>query len=98
MRSRDELVRWLRAGVQHTYHPACTARIGPAGEAAVDPDLRLHGIEALRVADCSVMPTVVRGNTHAPAVMIGERCAELMRGRAASAPARPEPSPVRVGA
>ena len=98
VRSRDELIRWLRAGVQHTYHPACTARIGPAGEAAVDSDLRLHGIEALRVADCSVMPTVVRGNTHAPAVMIGERCAELMRGRAAAALARPQPSPVRAGA
>jgi choline dehydrogenase len=45
-----------------------------------------------------VMPTVVRGNTHAPAVMIGERCAELMRGRAAPALPLPQPSPVRVGA
>jgi choline dehydrogenase len=98
VRSRDELVRWLRAGVQHTYHPACTAAIGPTGEGAVDPELRLHGIEGLRVADCSVMPAVIRGNTHAPAVMIGERCAQLMRAPGTPALTRPEPSPVRVGA
>jgi choline dehydrogenase-like flavoprotein len=98
VRSRDELVRWLRAGVQHTYHPACTAAIGPAGEGAVDPELRLHGIEGLRVADCSVMPTVIRGNTHAPAVMIGERCAELMRAPGSPALRHPEPAPLQVGA
>ena len=72
--------------------------MGPPGESAVDPELRLHGLEGLRVADCSVMPTVIRGNTHAPAVMIGERCAQLMRAPERPTPARREPSPVRVGA
>ena len=46
--------------------------------AVVDPDLRVHGVEGLRVADASVMPAVTSGNTHAPTVMIGERAAELV--------------------
>ncbi len=77
--SDEEVVRWLRASAQHTYHPACSVRIGPEDEGAVDPQLRVYGVEGLRVADCSVMPSVVRGNTHAPTVMIAERCADLIR-------------------
>jgi choline dehydrogenase len=80
-RTRDELAAWIRTTCQHTYHPACTARIGSPTDGAVDAELRVHGVDGLRVADCSVMPTVIRGNTHAPAVMIGERCAELVRRR-----------------
>jgi choline dehydrogenase len=79
VRTRDEIAAWIRTTCQHTYHPACTARIGSPSDGAVDPELRVHGIDGLRIADCSVMPRVIRGNTHAPAVMIGERCAELAR-------------------
>jgi choline dehydrogenase len=79
VRSREEIAAWIRATCQHTYHPSCTARIGSAPDGALDSQLRVHGIEGLRVADCSAMPTVTRGNTHAPTVMIGERCAELVR-------------------
>jgi choline dehydrogenase len=79
VRSRDAIAAWVRATCQHTYHPSCTARIGTPEDGAVDPQLRVHGVERLRVADASVMPTVTRGNTHAPTVMIGERCAELVR-------------------
>src|SRR5262249_30050086 len=78
---------------EHEYHPSCTCRIGPAGEGVVDAELRVHGIDALRVADASVMPRVTSGNTHAPTVMIAERCADLVKGAyastAAGAPAVP---------
>jgi choline dehydrogenase len=97
IRTREEIADWVRASCQHTYHPACTARIGSPEDGVVDAELRVHGIERLRIADCSVMPTVTRGNTHAPAVMIGERCAELVR-RGARAPSVAVPeTPVTAG-
>ncbi|HTX46976.1 MAG TPA: GMC oxidoreductase, partial [Solirubrobacteraceae bacterium] len=96
IRTREEIAAWIRTTCQHTYHPACTARIGSPQDGAVDPDLRVHGVERLRVADCSVMPTVIRGNTHATAVMIGERCAEFVR-RPAAGTASAEPTPVTAG-
>ena len=90
---RDSLVAWLRATCEHEYHPSCTCRIGPPGEGVVDTELRVHGIEALRVADASVMPRVTSGNTHAPTVMIAERAADLVRGYASTgAGARAVPS------
>jgi choline dehydrogenase len=66
------------------YHPTSTCAIGPV----VDSELRVHGVESLRVADASVMPIVVRGNTNAPTIMIAEKTADLIRGaRSASATA-----------
>ena len=55
--------------------------------AVVAADLKVHGIEGLRVADASVMPTLIGGNTNAPAIMIGEKASDLLRGRAAPSPA-----------
>ncbi|QJY44789.1 GMC family oxidoreductase [Pseudonocardia broussonetiae] len=78
---REELTAELRRVCQHTYHPSCTVRIGSPEEGAVDPELRVHGVENLRVADVSVMPTITRGNTQAPAYMIGEKAADMIRGR-----------------
>ncbi len=71
----------LRAHVRDTaqclYHPVGTCALG----SVVDPELRVHGIDCLRVADASVIPVVPRGNTNAPAIMIGEKAADLLAGR-----------------
>jgi choline dehydrogenase len=78
----DEATRDRTAleGYAHTlYHPVGTARMGAAGDAVVDPQLRVRGVSGLRVADASVMPRIIRGHTHAPAVVIGERAADLLR-------------------
>ncbi|MGX1806085.1 GMC family oxidoreductase [Nocardia sp. NPDC055321] len=79
VRSRADIADWIRTTVQHTYHPTCSARIGTPAQGVVDSQLRVHGIERLRVADASVMPTIIRGNTNAAAIMIGERCADFTR-------------------
>jgi choline dehydrogenase len=86
VRRRDDIEAWIRTTVQHTYHPACTARIGTPHDGVVDPQLRVHGVDGLRVADASVMPTIIRGNTNAPAIMIGERCADFIRQDQATSP------------
>jgi choline dehydrogenase len=63
----------------HTmYHPVGTCRMGSDPGSVVDPELRVRGVEALRVADASVMPTIIRGHTHAPSLVIGERAADLI--------------------
>jgi choline dehydrogenase len=80
--SRQERSDWVRATAEHTYHPSCTCRIGSPEDGVVDPELRVHGVESLRVADASVMPRVTSGNTNAPTYMIAERCAALMLGEA----------------
>ncbi len=75
-----ELRRFLPNIVHSVYHPAGTCRIGSDERAVVDPELRVLGVEGLRVADASVMPSVTGGNTNAPSIMIGERCADLVLG------------------
>lgn len=75
---RAKLEAEIRRTVAHTYHPSCTARIGDENEGVVDPELRVYGVEGLRVADASVFPVITHGNTHAPAVMVGEKAADLI--------------------
>jgi choline dehydrogenase-like flavoprotein len=75
----DALVDLVRQRADTVYHPAGTCRMGAADDAVVDAQLRVRGIERLRVADASVMPTLIGGNTNAPAMMIGERCADFLR-------------------
>ena len=79
---RDEVVSWLRATCEHEYHPSCTCRIGPPEDGVVDPELRVHGVEGLRVADASAQPRIVSANTQAATLMIAERCSDLLLGRA----------------
>jgi choline dehydrogenase len=81
IRSRDELVAWIRATCEHIYHPTSTCRMGPAEHGVVDAELRVYGVEGLRVADASIMPQITSGNTNAATYMIAERCADLLLGR-----------------
>ncbi len=82
--STEDLVELVRSHTQTLYHPVGTCAMGSGERAVVDPELRVRGVDGLRVADASVMPEVTRGNTNAPSVMIGEKAADLLRGRTAS--------------
>ena len=79
----EALRDYVRAVAKTVFHPAGTARMGGADDpmAVVGQDLRVHGLQGLRVADASIMPTLVSGNTNAPTIMIGERCARFVMGR-----------------
>jgi choline dehydrogenase len=74
------LVRVVRENAQTAYHPVGTCRMGTDDRAVVDGELRVHGLNGLRVVDASVMPRITRGHPHAPTVMIAERAAEFIRG------------------
>jgi choline dehydrogenase len=75
--SDGDLRAFARSATQSVFHPAGTCAIGPV----LDPELRVHGVGGLRVADASAMPLVPRGNTNAPTVALAERAADLVRGR-----------------
>ena len=79
VRSDADIRRSLRERCDTIYHPVGTCKMGVDAQAVVDPQLRVHGVEALRVADASIMPTLVGGNTNAPSIMIGEKAADLIR-------------------
>ncbi|MFC7014467.1 GMC family oxidoreductase [Streptomyces viridiviolaceus] len=80
---RSALELAVRNAVSSFFHLSGTCRMGAGGDAVVDPELRVHGVRGLRVADASVMPTIVSCNTNAATVMIAEKAADLLRGRSA---------------
>jgi choline dehydrogenase len=76
--SPEALEAYIRSSVETIYHPACSCRMGVDEKAVVDPRLRVKGVEGLRIADLSIMPKIIRGNTAAPALMIGEKAADML--------------------
>jgi choline dehydrogenase len=80
VQSKVELERYLRHTASTLWHPVGTCKMGQDSLAVIDAQLRVHGIEALRVADASIMPAITSGNTNAPTIMIGEKAADLIGG------------------
>lgn len=78
VQSDEEILAFVRAEAESVYHPVGTCKMGSDDAAVVDERLRVRGIDALRVADASVMPTIPSGNTNAPTIMIAEKCADLV--------------------
>ncbi|WP_370399381.1 GMC family oxidoreductase [Sulfitobacter sp. JB4-11] len=78
MNDYDATLDWARNNTASIYHPTGTCKMGNGKDAVVDARLRVHGIAGLRVADCSIMPEIVSGNTNAPAIMIGEKASDLI--------------------
>ena len=83
IQSDDELLDWTRNNAETTYHPVGTCKMGSDPMAVVDDQLRVHGMEGLRVADASIMPTLTSGNTNAPSIMIGEKASRMVLAAAA---------------
>jgi choline dehydrogenase-like flavoprotein len=80
VKTDDDIRNILRARVDTVYHPVGTCRMGVNDAmAVVDPKLKVHGLDALRVVDASIMPTLIGGNTNAPTIMIGEKAADMIR-------------------
>jgi choline dehydrogenase len=74
-----EILAWIRNNSQTAYHPIGTCRMGREPNAVVDERLKVYGLDGLRIADASIFPTMPSGNTNAPAIMVGEKAADLIR-------------------
>ena len=79
--SDSEMIDFIRAKAESVYHPIGTCRMGNDEDSVVDTQLRVRGVDGLRVIDASVMPSLIGGNTNAPTIMIAERASDLIRGK-----------------
>lgn len=82
----EEILEWVARDGESAYHPSCTCKMGYDDMAVVDSELRVHGLENLRIVDASVMPFVTNGNIYAPVMMIAEKAADLILGKQALEP------------
>jgi choline dehydrogenase len=86
IKSDSEVESWIRQTASTDYHPSCTCRMGNDDDSVVDAEMKVHGIESLRVVDASVMPEIVSGNLNAPTQMIAARAADFILGNTPLAP------------
>jgi choline dehydrogenase len=79
----EQIDAFIRSKVESAYHPSCSCKMGSAADpwAVVDPDTRVYGLDALRVVDSSIMPSVTTGNLNAPTIMLAEKAADHRLGR-----------------
>ena len=84
---RASIDQFIRDTALTAYHPAATCRMGNDARAVVDPQCRVQGIDGLRVADASIMPSIVSGNLNVPTMMIGEKASDMILGRTLAADA-----------
>lgn len=84
----EEILEWVSRDGESAYHPSCTCKMGFDDMAVVDDQLRVHGVENLRVVDASVMPFITNGNIYAPVMMIAEKAADMILGKKPEAPAQ----------
>ncbi len=81
LKSYDQLLDYARNNATTIYHPSCTCKMGPSNDlfSVVDKNLKVHGIEKLRIIDSSIMPDIVSANINATTIMIGEKGADLIK-------------------
>ncbi len=90
VQSDNEIDAFIRQNAETIYHPVGTVRMGIHDDAPLDPELKVRGVEGLRVVDASVMPTLIVGNTNEPTIMIAEKAADMILGKAAPVPVHVE--------
>jgi choline dehydrogenase len=84
--STADISRWIRASASTDFHPSCSCRMGSDDLAVVDAQMKVHGIDGLRVVDASAMPDIVSGNLNAPTQMMAARAADFILGKPPLAP------------
>ncbi len=82
----EEILAFIHKELESAYHPSCTCKMGTHSMSVTDPELKVHGVEGLRVVDASVMPTITNGNIYAPVLMIAEKAADIIAGNTQLAP------------